>query len=142
MESSSRRLPLQVVVDTSFLMFPFQKGTVKGFFEQLDELLNVKYELVVLEPVLRELEELSKSRSPKLSRQAKSALELAKKLKVLSVGPFEDADSAILSYAKERFCVVATTDLELKKKLRKAGIPVVFVRALKKLDLDGELPWL
>jgi rRNA-processing protein FCF1 len=54
-----------------------------------------------------------------------------------SLGPGETVDDSILRIALERRFNVATNDTELRKRLRKVGIPVVFLRQKNHLEIDG-----
>ena len=129
---------VKVLVDTNFLLAPFSLGL--DLFSELDRVIVAKYEVVVLDCVLRELKELAR-RGGKIGRMARSALELVDRANVkfcsFSCG---GVDESILNYAKKvERCVVATNDRELRRKLREAGVAVVFLRQEDHLALDGEV---
>jgi hypothetical protein len=61
---------------------------------------------------------------------------LAKRGKVVDVKG--NADEVILTMACEN-CVVGTTDAELRKKLRRKGVSVMYLREKSHLALDGRI---
>ncbi|MDI6707615.1 MAG: twitching motility protein PilT [Candidatus Thermoplasmatota archaeon] len=116
---------VKVLVDTNALLAIFQFKL--NLEKELDRLLG-KYEILVPTCVIQELKKLR-------AKHAKSALKLAERyIKTELNGK---VDNAILELAKEGNIVVATNDRALRKKLRANKIPVVFLRARKKLELDG-----
>lgn len=50
-------------------------------------------------------------------------------------------DEKIILLAEELNAIVATDDRELRKKLEKLGIPVVYTRERKKLALNRNIYW-
>ena len=49
----------------------------------------------------------------------------------------DEVDKAIVEYAKNFKCIVATNDRYLRKILRGLGIPTIFVRESRKLGIEG-----
>lgn len=126
---------LMVIADTSFLMTPGLYGV--DIFAELDRLLEGDYELIAPRAVLNELEKLSKFGTPEERTAARIGLSLSSKLKVLdSEGRTDDV---ILRLAKEHKSAVGTIDFELRKKLRKEGITVIFLREKSHLAVDGPI---
>ncbi len=122
----------KVVADTSFLMVPgiFNVDILK----EIERLVEDRHELVVLAPVIGELEDLAKNGTLKERTAAKIGLEIAKRGKIVeSEGP---ADEVIAEFAKKMKFLVGTTDLELRKKLRKSGIGVMYLRGKYHLVLE------
>jgi len=103
---------------------------------ELDRLLEQHYELSVPSPVLRELGRISEQGEPKERVAAKIGLILAKRGKVIKVsGP---ADEVILNLALKGRCGVGTTDADLRKELRRRGVPVIYLRQKSHLAIDGQ----
>lgn len=123
----------RVLLDTNFLLVPFQFGI--DIFAELERLLDVEYEVLVPTPVVRELEQLSKV-GGREARDARSALELVKGLKVLEMGG--DADTALLASASGG-TVICTNDKLLRERVRQKRAPVIHMRQRKYLALDGNL---
>jgi len=120
-----------ILLDTNFLIDVIR---FKIDLDELDKLFLTPFELFTLDSVLRELEKISKTKSQE-SKYAKVALELLKikKIKILKVK--ETADKAILSLANENI-VVATNDMELRKKLKVLGTKTIYLKSKKQLDIS------
>ena len=109
---------MRVVVDSNALMMPFQ------YKINLDlELMKVagKCEVYVPSCVIGELKKLSKKRW-----EARAALKLAEKYSKIEVG--NSGDLGVEEAAKKLGAGVVTNDKELKSKLLRKGIPVIFMK--------------
>jgi hypothetical protein len=102
---------------------------------ELDRLLEQPHELAIPNPVLRELKRISEQGKPKERTAAKIGLILAKRGKVIRVKGA--ADEAILNLALKRRYAVGTTDVALRKELRRRGVPVIYLRQKSHLAVDG-----
>ena len=119
---------MKVFLDTNFLMIPVKFGV--DIFSELDRVVEGKYELVTVEPVISELRKISQGKG-KDAKAAKVALELVKKKKIKVLKCEGSADSCLLKMSSNSY--VATLDLELKRKLLKLGRKVIYLRAKKYL---------
>ncbi|MBS7614151.1 nucleotide-binding protein [Candidatus Bathyarchaeota archaeon] len=130
---------VKVILDSNFLLVPFQFKI--DIFSELERLLG-KAEPVVLSTTITELEGLARSGSSKVAKQALAALELAKKCAEWYVETFlnESCDDVVLRFAELEGCVVATNDAVLRRRLRKAKVPAVYVRQRSHLEIDGQVP--
>ena len=137
MGSSRRRVP--VVLDTNFLLIPGQHGV--DVLSELDRVLEVNYRLVTLKGVVEELKRIADSKEAgwRDRAAARIALKLLERVEVLDYGEGMDVDEAITRYAVENRAIVCTVDGELRKKLNKLGIPVVYLRELSHLEVEPEL---
>ncbi len=116
-----------VLLDANALMMPFQFSIdLEG---ELTRLLGV-YDLVIPSSVLNEIKGLAQT-----DRRAKAALDLASRYPVLEVEG--RGDDAIVAAAQTREAVVVTNDRGLRRRLRKAGVPVVYMRGKAKLEAEG-----
>jgi rRNA-processing protein FCF1 len=118
----------RVLLDSSFLL------GITELSVGMEELISIypKAELITTKSVIRELEKLAERK-----RGAKVAMEVVRGYGVRVLEEFDrEADEDIVRAAKELGCAVATFDLELKNKLLREGIPVVYLRAKKKLILE------
>ncbi len=99
--------------------------------------LYPKATLATTESVIRELSEFLKG---KRKIQASISMEILRKYNIkVFKGYSGKADDDLLALAKDLKCVVATFDLELKERLLREGIPVIYLRAGKKLVLDDPI---
>ena len=132
-----KEMTLRVIIDTNFFLIPSKFRL--DIFKELDNLLGRRVEPVILSPVYLELQKLAASRSVKLSKQAQLGLRLAGRCKVVDVERKvgESNDDLMFRVAVEWRCPVATNDGELRRKLRNHGVPVVFLRQMSKLEVEG-----
>jgi rRNA-processing protein FCF1 len=130
-------MPVKVIVDSNFLMIP-SKFRI-DIFRELPRTLNRRVEVIVLSPVYEELHNISLREHPKISKQAEMALKIIEGLEIVDIKsiPEETVDNIIIRIAKEWNCPVATNDGELRKKLRKIKIPVIYLRQGVRLEIDG-----
>ena len=127
---ASQGVKVKVVVDTNFLLMMAQ-GVIAP--SSLNDAINASYELVTTDAVVKELETMSK-REDLLAREAGFALKLLERLgvQVLRVNA-GSADESILTLAKELVqsgdrVVVATNDKNLRRSVRRLGVPTLYLR--------------
>jgi rRNA-processing protein FCF1 len=132
-------LPIKVILDSNFLMIPFQFNL--DVFQEIEFLLQKKVDFIVPSAVKSELTGIS-SRGGEGAAEASLALQLASRCRVVEVtlDANETVDDAIVKASQKLGAVVATTDIALKKKLRDINIPVVYLRDKSKLEVDGIEP--
>ena len=131
--------PIKVVLDANFFFVALQFNV--DIFKELVDLLNRRFEPVILSSIQKELQGLAESRSPKQQKQAQLALRLAEKCHVIAVvkGLKETYDDVIVRVSAEWKSPVATNDRELRKRLRKVGVPVIFLRQKQRLEMEGSV---
>ena len=120
-------------------MIPFQFHV--DVFEEIEYLLQKKVDFIVPSSVKQELTEIS-SRGGEGAPEASLALQLASRCRVVEVTlqSIETVDDAIVKAAQKLGAVVATNDIELKKRLRSINVPVVYLREKSKLEVEGIEP--
>jgi rRNA-processing protein FCF1 len=130
---------IKVVLDANFFFIGLQFNI--DIFEELADLLNRRFEPVILSSTQKELQGLAESRSPKQQKQAQLALRLAEKCRFIAVEKSlkETYDDVIVRVSAKWKSPVATNDRELRKRLRKVGVPVIFLRQKQRLDLEGSV---
>jgi len=135
--SRVERKTLKVILDSNALFVPFQFKI--DVFSDLKQLLNRRFELILLSPVKRELEALAKKGSPKIRKHASYALKLAEKCTYVEVYVPASAltDDVLVKIAEEWKAAVFTNDRQLKKRLRDISVPVIYVRQKSRLEIDG-----
>lgn len=123
----------KIILDTNFLLTP---GRFKvDIFSELERIMNEPYEIYIFDRSLEELEKIKKNGSGKDKQAVEIAIKLlnTKALKTISCSRY--VDDAILEFAEPN-TLVATQDLELKKKLRKKGISVISLKQKKILKIE------
>ena len=122
--------PLLILLDANALMMPFQFAL--DLEQELVRLLGA-YRAAVPSSVIRELEDLS-SGNPK----ARAALRFAARfpaIKAEGVG-----DDALFALALAEGAAVLTNDRDLRRRLRAAKLPVIYLRERSRLEALGLPP--
>ncbi len=84
--------------------------------------------------MVKELEKLAVSKKGK-ENKSKAALKfIARYEKINTSGGY--ADDSILGIAKNKNAIVLTNDKELKNRLKKESLKVIFLRKKQKLSID------
>lgn len=114
----------KILLDTNFLMLPAQ--------HKLDIYMELKsHSLLTLKQCITELERLAKGKS-KRAVYARIALQLARKNAEI-VNAKGSTDSAVIGYALQNACAVATNDRNLIKSLKRHNIKIIRLRQEKYL---------
>lgn len=129
-----------VIPDTNFLLVPGQFGV--DVFSELHRILDVRFKIAVPNVVLQELEVIERKSRGRDLLAIRMAKKLAERFEKVDVGEFgkKPIDDQIFEFAigNERV-IVCTNDKGLKKRLRERGVPVVYLRSKKILELEGML---
>jgi rRNA-processing protein FCF1 len=135
--SQATKQPMRVLIDTNALFVPLQFKI--DIFAELERLLGKNFVPILLSPVKKELQTLSKQSSPKIRKDTTFALGLAKKCKYvrIRIKTNESTDDAIARIAQQWNAPVVTNDKLLKKRLRDISVPVIYVREKSRLEIDG-----
>jgi rRNA-processing protein FCF1 len=126
-----------IILDSSFLFSPSQFRI--HIFDELQEVLNRKLEPIILSSTYSELQTLAERGSPKTRLQAKLALKLAGKCRLIKVRKHgqENPDDIIVRVASNMKFYVATNDSTLRKRLRSIGVTVIYMRQKSHLAVEG-----
>lgn len=126
----------EVVIDTNFFMVPFQFNV--DIIDEFEKALP-SYKLTTPIFVINELKGLKRNNKGKIRLNADLALKLANssniEIKDISLENNETVDDALLRVSE----VLATNDIELKKRARKKGITVAYLRQKKYIAIDGKI---
>ncbi|WP_297062600.1 PIN domain-containing protein [Thermococcus sp.] len=129
-----------VIPDTNFLLVPGQFGV--DIISELNRVLDVRFRIVIPNVVLDELSVIERKTRGKDLLAVRMAKKLAERFETIEIGRFGEKpiDDQIYDFAvsNERV-IVCTNDKGLKKRLRERGIPVVYLRSKKILELEGML---
>ena len=112
----------EVVIDTNFFMVPFQFNV--DIITELENLLP-SYKLTTPSFVINELKGLKKNNKGKIRLNAND----------ISLLENETVDDALLRVSE----VLATNDMELKKRAKAKGITVVYLRQKNYITVDGKI---
>jgi len=130
----SRRSPLQVIIDSNFLITPSEYNI--DIFEEIPRIIGRSVELIVPAVVYKEIKRVTRQRG---IGKTSLALALAEKCKIINANRRrgEGVDDTLVRLAQEWGSPVATNDRSLKKRLRSLGIPVLSMRGKGQLELHG-----
>ncbi|MFX1509786.1 MAG: PIN domain-containing protein [Promethearchaeota archaeon] len=129
---------IQVLLDTNFLLLPFQRQI--DIYEEIPRLLGGQVQFLILPQILTELKWLKTKASAKDKIAVKSTMTMiSQHCQIVENLPPAiqdlDADSALLRLAQETGAIVATNDSELRRKLVNQGSRAIFLRKLAVLAL-------
>ena len=126
-----------VVLDSNFLFVPLRFGV--DIFEEFQRLLGKTPHCLVPRPIIEELRHLRIDAKPSFEKEIDFALDLANRCELLDEGLLhgEEVDDFILRLAVENGWPVATNDSSLRRRLRRAGVPVIYLRQQAFLEIDG-----
>ncbi|AEC51220.1 hypothetical protein PNA2_0302 [Pyrococcus sp. NA2] len=131
-----------VIPDTNFLFIPGQFNV--DIISEFERILDVKYQVAIPNVVVEEIKKIieeGKVRGRDLIA-ARMALKIAERFPTIYIGEFlsKPTDELIYDYAiTHDNVIVCTNDKKLRKRLREAGVPVIFLRQKKKLEIEGML---
>jgi len=128
------------VPDTNFLLVPGQFGV--DIISELNRVIDVRFRIAIPNVVLQELEIIERKSRGKDLMAIRMAKKLAERFEVVDIGRLGEKpiDDQILEFAtKNERIIVGTNDRGLKKRLREKGVPVVYLRSRKILELEGML---
>lgn len=123
---------MKVLLDANALMIPGRYRI--PLFDEITDLVG-SCEPIVLTSVLKELEGIARGCGSS-GRAARLGLTLAQRCSIVEDGGLQErVDDAIVSFAQEHRTVVVTDDRALRRALMNNRVPVISVRARKKLAL-------
>ncbi len=132
-------MPLIVVIDTNFIAVPAQFGV--DIFSEAERVLERRLEFVMLSSALDELDQKLHAATNKTEiRHFRIAKELAKRCRIIESDEESiklPVDDQVLAYAQSVRGVLATNDKELRGRAKSNGVPVLILRGMKYLALEG-----
>jgi rRNA-processing protein FCF1 len=125
----------KIALDTNFLVYCAENKI--DYKESIDEIMNEGYELIVPQQVLVELEQISKESKKYSDKQAAQlSLKILKANKIPIINVLSRyADDALIKLAKREGAIIATIDLELRKKLGRLN-QVIVIEGIKRVTFD------
>ncbi len=131
------RRPIRVLLDTNFLMLPLRFGV--DLRPELGRVVEASFSLATTPAVLDELRRLKKNVKTRESKNIDFAIASAEGMEKIDdvLLPEEDVDDQLVRLSEQEGLIVATTDSELRKRIRQKGKPVVFLRQRRFLSIDG-----
>ena len=131
-------MPIIVVLDTSILTVPAQFNV--DIFAESERVVERRIDFIVLKSVIKELERKLEVAVRTEKFKFRVALDLVERCTVIGLDEQTSAkpvDDQLLDYALSVNGVVATNDKELRERSLEQGVPVLFLRGKKRLELHG-----
>lgn len=121
----------KIIIDTNFLMAVSQFKV--DIFSEIKRISDFKYELCIIDKTINELESIIEKQKGKNKAAAKLALTIIKNKKLKKIKtPAGTVDDLIVKISNKD-TIVATQDMELKRKLREKHVPMIVLRQKKYL---------
>ncbi len=122
-----------VVLDTNFLLLPFQRSI--DLDSEIERVLEQPYFYVVLKQCIDELRGMA-SRKRKESRASRAALSFIQRRGIsIEKGFSGPADSALVDYCAAKKAVLCTLDTDLRRAAKKLGVKVICLRGKSHLGI-------
>lgn len=127
---------VRILLDTNFILL-IADGI--DFFSLIEEELGLKPKYIVLNSVVGELLNIAKQ-TPLMAKKVDFVLRIVRERCLFdnSITGSGDTDEDLIRHALASKAAVATNDKELRKKLRKLGIPEIYLREeSKRIGIEG-----
>ena len=105
----------KVIIDTNFLMIPFQFNI--DIISEIKNLVLENYELIILKKSIDELTEIMKNSKGKTKLDAKMAISLAEKFEIINSNSEKYVDDIIVDLT-DKNVIVCTQDKNLKERVK------------------------
>jgi len=124
----------QVILDTDFLIHC--ASHMIDYAEELKRILDFGFQIRIIDKTMDELNNIIKTQSGKAKSDAKLAKAILENKQIQFIKTKKDriVDDLILDIA-DKNTIVATTDAELKRRLKGKGVSVVVIRQKSHLAL-------
>ena len=131
---------LTILFDTNFLLIPSRFGV--DVFSELDRLVSGTYRCAVTPAVLEELGHVAGRQKRSRAGEHDLAIYLSGRCATIDepLSPGEEVDDQIVRLSSREGYAAATTDADLRRRLREQGVPVFYLRQRTHLAVDGSLP--
>lgn len=124
----------KVIIDTNFLLIPFQFNI--DVISEIENVMMEPYNIFVLDKTIDELKRIAEEQKGKNSNNAKLALEYIKcKADVIKTEKGKYVDDLIISLA-DKETVVCTQDKNLKKRVKENKAKVIEMKQKSYLILN------
>ncbi|MEK6942971.1 MAG: PIN domain-containing protein [Nanoarchaeota archaeon] len=123
----------RIILDTNFLMVPLQFKV--DIFSEIHRICNFQYKIFIFEQSIDELNAIIKEQKGKDKKAAQFALKIVKSKDIEILKAEGDYVDNIIIQNRKDDDIVATTDLDLKKKLLERYIAVIVLRQKKYLQI-------
>jgi rRNA-processing protein FCF1 len=130
-------LPRIIIFDTNFLLIPLHFGI--DIFEESKNAVNQKVVFAVTPQILDEINKLKTKAKASFMKELMFAEKIIEQCLTLDeeIHEGELVDDSLVRIAEANDCIVATTDVKLRKKLHQNNVDVLIMRQKSYLELIG-----
>ena len=123
----------RIIIDTNFLLIPAQFKV--DIFLEIKKIAEFDYDLFIIDKTIDELKSIIEKQKGKHKAAAKLALSIIKLKKIKKIKTKEGTVDELILKAADKNTIIATQDMELKRKLREKGVSLIVLRQKKHLIL-------
>lgn len=128
-------MPTKILVDTNFLLIPVRFKV--DIFTVSSDAVNDLTEFYISSRVLDEIQHLKEKAKPSFVKELRLAEAFAGVCTFIVDPSDDEVDDSLVRLALLEGMVLGTTDSELRRKARTAGVKVLYLRQKSYLVLDG-----
>lgn len=128
-------MPTKILVDTNFLLIPVRFKV--DIFTVSSDAVNDLTEFYISSRVLDEIQHLKEKAKPSFVKELQLAEAFAEACTFIVDPSDDEVDDSLVRLALLEGMVLGTTDSELRRKARTAGVKVLYLRQKSYLVLDG-----
>ena len=130
---------IKVILDSNFLFIPLKFRV--DILDELNRLFGGLVQCVIPSPILEELHLLQNKAKPSQKREIDFAIDFSEHCEIVeeNIEYGETVDDVIVRLAIDWRCPVATNDIDLRRRLRSKGLPVIYLRQKAYLEVDGAI---
>jgi len=127
---------MKIILDTNFLLIPAQFKV--DIFSEIERICDFPFKIYILEQSVGELNKVKEEQTGKNKAAAKLALQLVKQkgLNTIKNSKKDSVDNILVDIA-DKDIIIATQDIELKKRLKAKNIKIITLRSKKYLKLEA-----
>ena len=138
-----------IILDTNLLMAIFQFKI--DLFEELDRVMSEPYDVNILNDTIIELDYIVKKQNSKNKRFAKLVKQYIKlkKINIIDITKQKDlyitnisktnkVDDLLTQISDDKDYIIATADIELKKRIKNKGNKLIYLRSKNHLEINWE----
>ncbi len=122
-----------VFLDTSAILMLFEFSI--NLEDELNRLVG-KHQIFIPRSIKDELLQLSSKGNGGKRNKAKASLKLIEKYEIFDDNTTLDGDNALVKICKNLDCIVLTNDKELRRRLKKIGCKIIFLRGKNRLEME------
>jgi rRNA-processing protein FCF1 len=127
----------EVILDTNFLLTPIKFKV--DIFGEIERIMDVPYQLCIIDKTIDELDNIIAKQKGKERDAAKLAKKILEKkgIHIIKTDKLKNVDQILLERAREKSFIVATQDMELKRRLKGRKIGLIILRNKKYLEIEA-----